>query len=68
MNGYYDLATVFYGVEHSYRPFEYPQSASDRIIMTYYEAGHMMYTDLPSAKLFREDLKKFYPRYPSKVI
>jgi carboxypeptidase C (cathepsin A) len=59
MNGYYDLATVFYGVEHSISHLNIPKSASDRIIMTYYEAGHMMYTDLPSAKLFREDLKNF---------
>lgn len=59
MNGYYDLATVFYGVEHSISHIDLPKSAIDRIIMTYYEAGHMMYTDLPSAKLFREDLKKF---------
>jgi carboxypeptidase C (cathepsin A) len=59
MNGYYDLATVFYGVEHSVSHLDLPKSAIDRIIMTYYEAGHMMYTDVPSAKLFREDLKKF---------
>lgn len=59
MNGYYDLATVFYGVEHSIAHLGLPKSASDRIKMTYYEAGHMMYTDLPSAKLFREDVKKF---------
>jgi len=59
MNGYYDLATVFYGVEHSISHLDLPKSALDRIEMTYYEAGHMMYTHLPSAKLFREDLKKF---------
>ncbi|MFC3880750.1 S10 family peptidase [Algoriphagus namhaensis] len=59
MNGYYDLATVFYGVEHSISHIDLPQSALDRIIMTYYEAGHMMYTDLPSAQLFRDDLKNF---------
>ena len=59
MNGYYDLATVFYGVEHSISHLDLPQSALDRIVMTYYEAGHMMYTHLPSAKLFRSDLKKF---------
>jgi carboxypeptidase C (cathepsin A) len=59
MNGYYDLATVFYGVEHSISHMDLPKSATDRIIMTYYEAGHMMYTHLPSAKLFRDDLKKF---------
>jgi carboxypeptidase C (cathepsin A) len=59
MNGYYDLATVFHGVEHSISHIDLPKSATDRIIMTYYEAGHMMYTHLPSAKLFRDDLKKF---------
>lgn len=59
MNGYYDLATVFHGVEHSISHIDLPKSATDRIIMTYYEAGHMMYTHLPSAKLFRQDLKKF---------
>ncbi len=59
MNGYYDLATVFHGVEHSISHIDLPKSATDRIIMTYYEAGHMMYTHLPSAKLFREDLQKF---------
>lgn len=59
MNGYYDLATVFYGVEHSIAHLDLPKSATGRIIMTYYEAGHMMYTHLPSAKLFREDLKNF---------
>ncbi|SDC66580.1 Carboxypeptidase C (cathepsin A) [Algoriphagus faecimaris] len=59
MNGYYDLATVFYGVEHSISHIDLPQSALDRIIMTYYEAGHMMYTDLPSAQKFRDDLKEF---------
>ncbi len=59
MNGYYDLATVFHGVEHSISHLDVPKSATDRIIMTYYEAGHMMYTHLPSAKLFRDDLKKF---------
>ncbi|WP_296698624.1 carboxypeptidase [Algoriphagus sp.] len=59
MNGYYDLATVFYGVEHSISHLGLPKSASDRIKMTYYEAGHMMYTHLPSAAKFRSDLKAF---------
>lgn len=59
MNGYYDLATVFYGVEHSISHLDLPQQAIDRIIMTYYEAGHMMYTHLPSAQEFRDDLKSF---------
>ncbi|MDN3202550.1 S10 family peptidase [Algoriphagus sediminis] len=59
MNGYYDLATVFYGVEHSISRLDLPKSALDRIKMTYYQAGHMMYTHLPSAQQFRDDLKNF---------
>lgn len=59
MNGYYDLATVFYGVEHSIAHLDLPPEALERIQMTYYEAGHMMYTHLPSAAKFRKDLKEF---------
>ena len=31
----------------------------DNIIMTYYEAGHMMYTHEPSMKKFKDDLSNF---------
>jgi len=53
------------------RPFEIiPKSASDRIIMTYYEAGHIdgIQTSFCEKKLFRENLKKLYPRYPSERV
>ena len=66
MNGYYDLATVFHGVEHSIAHMGLPSSATDRIKMTYYEAGHMMYTHLPSAAQFRQDLKSFIQSTVSK--
>jgi len=66
MNGYYDLATVFHGVEHSIAHMGLPSSATDRIKMTYYEAGHMMYTHLPSAAQLRQDLKSFIQSTVSK--
>ena len=66
MNGYYDLATVFHGVEHSIAHMGLPASATNRIKMTYYEAGHMMYTHLPSAAQFRQDLKSFIQSTVSK--
>ncbi len=59
MNGYFDLATVFYGVEQSIDHLGLRPEIRDNITMTYYEAGHMMYTHLPSLKKFKQDLADF---------
>jgi len=59
MNGYYDLATVFYGVEYTLDQMNLLPRIRDNIIMTYYEAGHMMYTHEPSMVQFKDDLAKF---------
>lgn len=59
MNGYYDLATVFYGVEHTIDQMNLRPEIRDNIIMTYYEAGHMMYTHYPSLVKFKKDLEDF---------
>jgi carboxypeptidase C (cathepsin A) len=59
LNGYYDLATVFYGVEYSIDHLGLPPAIKDNIIMKYYEAGHMMYTHEPSLRQFKEDVAEF---------
>jgi carboxypeptidase C (cathepsin A) len=59
LNGYYDLATVFYGVEHSINHMGLPEKLRENIIMKYYEAGHMMYTHPPSLEQFKNDLDAF---------
>jgi carboxypeptidase C (cathepsin A) len=59
MNGYYDLATVFYGVEYTLDQMNLRPEIRDNIIMTYYEAGHMMYTHEPSMVKFKADLEAF---------
>ncbi|NEV92963.1 carboxypeptidase [Psychroflexus sp. YR1-1] len=59
LNGYYDLATVFYGVEHSINHMGLEPELRDNIIMKYYEAGHMMYTHLPSMEKFKIDVDQF---------
>ena len=59
LNGIYDLATVFYGVEHSINHLGLPPEIKDNIIMEYYEAGHMMYTHQPSLEKFKEDVAGF---------
>ncbi len=59
LNGYYDLATVFYGVEHSINHMGLEPELKKNIIMKYYEAGHMMYTHKPSMEKFKRDVDEF---------
>jgi carboxypeptidase C (cathepsin A) len=59
LNGIYDIATVFYGVEHSINHMGLTKEIKDNIIMEYYEAGHMMYTHQPSLEKFKKDVADF---------
>ena len=59
MNGVYDIATPFFGVEYSIDHLELEPEIKKNIIMTYYEAGHMMYTHQPSLEAFKRDFVKF---------
>jgi carboxypeptidase C (cathepsin A) len=59
LNGYYDIATVFYGVEYTIDHLGLTPEIRDHIIMKYYEAGHMMYTHHPSLVKFKEDVGRF---------
>ena len=59
LNGYYDLATIFYGVEHSINHMGLDPELKKNIIMKYYEAGHMMYTHKPSMQKFKKDVDEF---------
>lgn len=59
LNGYYDIATVFYGVEHSINHMGLDAELKKNIIMKYYEAGHMMYTHKPSMTQFKNDVDEF---------
>ena len=59
LNGYYDIATVFYGVEYSIDHLGLRPEIKENIIMKYYEAGHMMYTHPPSLEQFKGDVAEF---------
>ncbi len=59
LNGIYDIATVFYGVEHSINHLGLKKEIKDNITMKYYEAGHMMYTHQPSLEQFKKDVSEF---------
>ncbi|MFT3882786.1 MAG: hypothetical protein QM703_24425 [Gemmatales bacterium] len=57
-NGYCDLATPFAATVYTFAHMG-PRSLMDQITMTYYEAGHMMYTHEPSRRKLRDDIVKF---------
>jgi len=59
-NGYYDLATPFFATEYSFNRSGFDQQ---RIIMKYYEAGHMMYIHHPSLKKLADDMREFLSEY-----
>lgn len=59
LNGYYDLATPFYGVEYSIDHLQLEKEIKSNIIMKYYEGGHMMYTHRPSLEKFKKETAEF---------
>lgn len=59
LNGLYDLATPFYGVEYSIDHLGLEKELKHNIIMKYYEAGHMMYTHRPSLEQFKKETAEF---------
>jgi carboxypeptidase C (cathepsin A) len=58
-NGIYDMATPFYATEYTMNHLGLRDGVDENITMTYYPAGHMMYSHKPSLKNLSADLKKF---------
>ena len=56
-SGYYDFATPFFDAEFT---FDRHGIVMERVEMTYYEAGHMMYLHDPSREKFLKDVRAFY--------
>lgn len=55
-SGYYDLITPFFDAEYT---FARNGIATSRVEMTYYEAGHMMYTHQPDLIKLAKDIRTF---------
>ena len=55
-SGYYDLITPFFDAEYT---FARNGIVTDRVEMTYYEAGHMMYTHQPDLIKLSKDIREF---------
>ena len=59
-NGYYDLATPFFGTEYSLNHLGLEPSVHDRVSFGDYPSGHMIYLNDPSRASLRADLERFY--------
>lgn len=55
-NGYFDMATPFFGTEFTMAQYGMDQS---RITMDYFEAGHMMYIHHPSFEKLAKNIRQF---------
>lgn len=55
-NGYYDLITPFFDAEYT---FGRNGIRRDRVVMKYYEGGHMMYTHQPDRQRLAGDIREF---------
>jgi carboxypeptidase C (cathepsin A) len=58
-NGYFDLATPFYATEYTFSHMGLDPSLRGNVSMDFFEAGHMMYTHLPSLQKLKADIAKF---------
>ena len=59
LNGYFDLATPFLATEHTVSQLGLPAELRSRIVMKYYEAGHMMYLHEPALVAMKADIAAF---------
>lgn len=59
-NGYYDLATPFYGTEYTLGHLNLAPSLRSHLEYGYYPSGHMVYLNDEARKAFKSDLVRFY--------
>lgn len=60
-NGWFDLATPFFGTEHDIEQMMLPPSIACNVRFGYYPAGHMVYLNVEALKEFHADLENWYP-------
>ncbi len=59
-NGYYDMATPFFGTQYSLNHMNLDPSLRSNITYGFYESGHMVYLHEPALAQFRADLERWY--------
>ncbi|HEX3149428.1 MAG TPA: hypothetical protein VHR66_15245 [Gemmataceae bacterium] len=63
-NGYFDLATPYTATQYTIKHLDSDRKLLDRVTMTYYEAGHMMYVHKPSLIKLKKDAAAFLTAKP----
>ncbi len=59
-NGWFDLATPFFGTEHDLAQMMLPPSIAQNVQFGYYPAGHMVYLNVDALKSMHADLERWY--------
>ncbi len=60
LNGYYDMATPFFGAEYDLKHMQLDASLRRNLTFRYYESGHMVYINPDSNVAMKHDLAEFY--------
>ena len=60
-NGWFDLATPFFGTENDLAQMMLPPAAVGNVSFGYYPAGHMVYLNVDALKEMHADLERWYP-------
>jgi carboxypeptidase C (cathepsin A) len=58
-SGYFDLATPYFGADHSVAHFGLAPTLQENVEVSYYDAGHMMYVHRPSLAKLAKSLHAF---------
>lgn len=59
-NGWFDLATPFFGTEHDLAQLMLPESSLKNVQFGYYPAGHMVYLNVDALHQMHDDLERWY--------
>jgi carboxypeptidase C (cathepsin A) len=61
-SGYYDLDTAYFAAKYIANHLNIDLSLQGNITLAYYDAGHQMYTHLPSLKKLARDVDEFFKK------
>jgi carboxypeptidase C (cathepsin A) len=60
LNGYYDMATPFFGTEYDFAHMWLDPSVRGNVRFGYYPSGHMVYLNQDALKTMKAEVSKFY--------